>query len=142
MKNMNDIIKHLKYDPCFKKLNTSKLIEEFICVLPPKLKNGIKFAYIKNDIMYFVLKHQTFNMEFKYNKDLIKSLLKYSKLNYIKDINFFVTNKPPRKKIEEFFTIAKNPTYKERSYGIFSNKAKNPIVKNFFEEIRKIIKKS
>ena len=111
---------------------------KFIDVLPLKLKKGVKFGYIKNQTLYFVLTHPVYKMEFEYNKADIKSLLKKFKIANVEDIGFFVTNiieKKETKKTDE-------PLYKERSYGIFENKAKDEKLFKKFERIRDIIKNS
>ena len=138
MKKINEILSHLKNNPEFSKINTSFLIMKFIDVLPLKLKKGVKFGYIKNQTLYFVLTHPVYKMEFEYNKADIKSLLKKFKIANVEDIGFFVTNiieKKETKKTDE-------PLYKERSYGIFENKVKDERLFRKFERIREIIKTS
>ena len=138
MKKINEILSHLKNNPEFRKINTSFLIKKFIEVLPLKLKKGVKFAYVKNQTLFFVLTHPVYKMEFEYNKADIKSLLKKFKIANVEDIGFFVTNiieKKETKKTDE-------PLYKERSYGIFENKAKDEKLFKKFEKIRDIIKNS
>ena len=138
MKKINEILSHLKNNPEFRKINTSFLIMKFINVLPLKFRKGIKFGYIKNQTLYFVLTHPVYKMEFEYNKADIKSLLKKFKIANVEDIGFFVTNiieKKETKKTDE-------PLYKERSYGIFENKAKDEKLFKKFERIRDIIKNS
>lgn len=127
----------MKQRPQLKKLNTSTIINKLISILPPKLKKGVKFTYIKNDILFFVLTHSIYKMEFEYNKQDIKSLLKLVELDYIKDISFFVTNQV-EKKIEK--NEDKEDDYKERSNGYFDNNSNNEKIHKYFEDIRKIIK--
>lgn len=127
----------MKQRPQLKKLNTSTIINKLISILPPKLKKGVKFTYIKNDILFFVLTHSIYKMEFEYNKQDIKSLLKLVELDYIKDISFFVTNQV-EKKIEK--NEDKEDDYKERSNGYFDNNSNNKKIHKYFEDIRKIIK--
>lgn len=138
MKKISEILSHLKNNPEFRRINTSSSINSFIEVLPLKLKKGVKFAYVKNQTLYFVLTHPVYKMEFEYNKGDIKSLLKKSKMANIEDISFFVTNKIEKKDEEN----RNFELYKERSYGIFENKAKDEKIYKRFEEIRKIIKGS
>lgn len=138
MKKINEILSHIKSNPQFSKINSSILIKKFIEVLPLKLKKGVKFAYVKNETLFFVLTHPVFKMEFEYNKADIKSLLKNYNIENVKDINFFVTNKIEEKTKEEVI----KPMFKERSYGIFENLAQNDKIFNRFENIRKIIKNS
>ena len=111
---------------------------KFIDVLPLKLKKGVKFGYIKNQTLYFVLTHPVYKMEFEYNKADIKSLLKNFKIANVEDIGFFITNVIERKEEPKEPT----PLYIERSYGIFENKAKNEQIFRKFEKIREIIKNS
>lgn len=136
---MNEILCHLKNNPEFRKINTQETIQRFIDLLPLKLKKGIKFAYVKKQILYFVLTHPVYKMEFEYNKSLINSLLKKAAIANVEEVNFFVSNK-----IEKKEEIKKEEVeyYKERSYGIFSNPIKDEKLHNKVEEIRKIIKDS
>ena len=138
MKKINEILSHLKNNPEFSKINTSFLIKKFIEVLPLKLKKGVKFAYVKNQTLYFVLTHPVYKMEFEYNKADIKSLLKKFKIANVEEIGFFVTNVIEKKEVIKTDT----PLYKERSYGIFENKAKDEKLFRKFERIRDIIKNS
>lgn len=138
MKKINEILSHLKNNPEFRKINTSILITKFIDVLPLKLKKGIKFGYVKNQTLFFVLTHPVYKMEFEYNKALIKSLLKNFKIANVEDIGFFVTNVIEKKESEK----KEDPMYVERSYGIFENKAKDEMIFKKFEKIREIIKNS
>ncbi len=138
MKNISDILNHLKHNPSFRKINTSNVIQSFINTLPLNLKRGVKFAYIKHQTLYFVLSHPVFKSEFEYNKAHIKSLLKNVNIANIEDIKFFVTNKIEKKEKQE---LKKEDKYKERAYGIFENKMKDEKLYNIFEDIRSIIKK-
>ena len=138
MKKINEILSHLKNNPEFSKINTSFLIKKFIEVLPLKLRKGVKFAYVKNQTLYYVLTHPVYKMEFEYNKADIKSLLKNFKIANVEDIGFFITNVIEKKEEEkEPFLL-----YTERSYGIFENRAKNEYIFKKFEKIREIIKNS
>ena len=138
MKKINEILSHLKNNPEFSKINTSFLIKKFIEILPLKLKKGVKFAYVKNQTLFFVLTHPVYKMEFEYNKADIKSLLKNFKIANVEDIGFFITNVIEKKEEPKEPT----PLYKERSYGIFENRAKDEYIFKKFEKIREIIKNS
>lgn len=137
MKKVNDILTHLKYSPEFKKLNTHSTLQKLINTLPPRLKKGIKFAYVQKEILFFVLTHPVFKMEFTHNKALIFSLLKMYHIANIADIRFFVTNVIEKK--EE--TLMQKPFYNERSYGIFQNHLHEKKLHDKIEQIRDIIKK-
>lgn len=138
MKKINEILSHLKNNPEFSKINTSFLIKKFIEILPLKLKKGVKFAYVKNQTLYFVLTHPVYKMEFEYNKADIKSLLKNFKIANVEDIGFFITNVIEKKEDPK----EPIPFYIERSYGIFENRAKDEYIFKKFEKIREIIKNS
>ena len=138
MKKINEILSHLKNNPEFSKINTFFLIKKFIEVLPLKLKKGVKFAYVKNQTLYFVLTHPVYKMEFEYNKADIKSLLKNFKIANVEDIGFFITNVIEKKEDPK----EPIPFYIERSYGIFENRAKDEYIFKKFEKIREIIKNS
>lgn len=138
MKKVNEILTHLKYSPEFKKLKTHTTLEKLINTLPLKLKKGVKFAYVKQEILFFVLTHPVYKMEFTHNKDLIRSLLKTLGIANITDIRFFVTNVMEKK--EE--TIEEEPTFPERSYGIFENAIEDERLHNKVESIRALIKKA
>ena len=138
MKKINEILSHLKNNPEFRKINTSLLIMKFIDILPLKLKKGVKFGYIKNQTLYFVLTHPVYKMEFEYNKADIKSLLKNFKIANVEDIGFFITNVIEKKEEQKAPILL----YEERSYGIFENKAKDEYLFKRFEKIREIIKNS
>ncbi|WP_228126457.1 hypothetical protein [Candidatus Marinarcus aquaticus] len=77
-------------------------------------------------------------MEFTHNKDLIRSLLKTLGIANITDIRFFVTNVMEKKKEP----IEEEPTFAERSYGIFENAIKDERLHNKVEAIRALIKKA
>lgn len=136
MKKMNEILTHLKYNPEFKKLNTHTTLQKLINTLPLKLKKGVKFAYIKKDVLFFVLTHPVYKMEFSHNKDLIRSLIKTLGIANIAEINFFVTNVIEKK--EEI--TEEKPFYTERSYGIFENFIEDKQLHSKVESIRKLIK--
>ena len=139
MKKMNEILCHLKNNPEFRKINTQETIQKFIELLPLKLKKGIKFAYVKRQILYFVLTHPVYKMEFEYNKSLINALLKKANIANVEEVKFFVTNKIVKKKQEK---VDKDNTFPERSYGIFQNSIQNEELHEKIEQIRNIIKKS
>ncbi|TLP37610.1 DUF721 domain-containing protein [Arcobacter arenosus] len=138
MKKVNEILSHLKNNPEFRKINTQATIIKFIELLPDKLKKGVKFAYVKREILFFVLSHPVYKMEFEYNKSLINDLLKQANIANVQELRFFVTNKIEKKKKEEVIPM----TFKERSFGIFENKITNEKLHAKVEEIRKLIKNS
>ena len=139
MKNINEILNHITNNPSYDKLNIFLEIKRFVNILPLKLKSGIKFVYIKNQTMHFVLTHQLFKVEFEHNKDTLKALLKMADIKDVSSFVFFVSNSIdiPNKQSEEFDKI-----YAEKSDGIFENRAKDEKIFKKFESIREIIKNS
>ncbi len=138
MKKVNEILSHLKNNPEFRKINTQATITKFIELLPDKLKKGVKFAYVKREILFFVLSHPVYKMEFEYNKSLINDLLKQANIANVQELRFFVTNKIEKKNKVKIVPM----TFKERSYGIFENKITNEKLHEKVEQIRKLIKNS
>jgi len=144
MKKSSNIITHLKNQPLYNKLKTVKCFEKIKSLLPPRLSNAILFIYIKNDILFFVLNHPGYKMEFNYNVNLIKGVLKELKKResvckdlVFKDVKAFVSNKI---NIEENKNLTEEKlTYKERATGNFEIKTNNKNLKNIFQNIKKII---
>ena len=146
MKDSKTIISHLKKHPSLKTLEQEECFDMLITLLPNSLSDFIKFLYIKNDILFFVLKHPSAKMEFNYKRNLIKDILKKiesfhpkCKCINLKEIKAFVSNKKELKP-----EIFKNATifYKERSLGDFTNKTKDEKLHEIFEKIRKEILKN
>ncbi len=142
MKESKYVIKNLKNFPQFGKIKLFECFNKLKAILPFKLQNGVKFIYIKNNTLFFVLTHNVYLMEFKYNLKVIAKLVKelqkvYSECEDIKDIKFFVTNR--KSKSKEFKPKETNPKYKENSQGSFKNLAKDEEVKKIFEDIKNII---
>jgi hypothetical protein len=146
MKDSNTIISHLKRHPSLKTLEQEECFDILVKLLPNSLSNFIKFIYIKNSTLFFVLKHPSAKMEFNYKRNLIKDILKRiekfhpnCKCINLTDIRAFISNKKETK-IE-----AKNNAtifYEERSNGKFKNIAKDERLNEIFEKIRKEILKS
>lgn len=134
MNNINSILENIALKTEFRRLNTNTKINRLINAIPLNISRGIKFGYIRNDTLFLVLTHPVFKSEFMYNKPIIKSISKEVGIE-VKDINCFVTNIIDKKEI-----IKEIELYKERSYGIFENKASNEEIFKAFERIRETIK--
>ncbi|RBQ30916.1 hypothetical protein CRU92_09470 [Arcobacter sp. FW59] len=139
MKKINEILTHIQNTPSFDKINTFLEIKRFVNILPLKLKSGIKFAYLKNDTLVFVLIHQIYKVEFEYAKNDILALIKSSNFKNITKLSFFVSNSVERVKKVNEESVEK---YDERAYGIFENRVKDEKLFKKFEDIRAIIKGS
>jgi len=143
MKNAKDIITLIQNKPQFSKLTKYSCIQRIQNIFSPALQRMIKFAYIKNDTLFFVLNHPGAKQEFDNNIQSIKSALNFhtptecSEVN-IKDIRAFVTHTP---QITPTFEVKKPVLYRERSSGEFQIDIKDEKLKALVLEIREIIKK-
>jgi hypothetical protein len=140
MKNVKEILTHIKYSPEFKKINTQSVLLKLIDLLPFNIKKGVAFAYTKNQTLFFVVTHPVYKMEFKYNETLIRDLLKKLQIANIEKIECFVTNRKTKKDDFEYEKI-EIEKLKERSHGIFDNNIEDKELYKLFEEIREVIKK-
>lgn len=139
MKNIKEILTHIKYSPEFKKINTQSALNKLIELLPFNIKKGVLFAYTKNQTLFFVVSHPVYKMEFKYSENLIKDLLKKLHLANIEEVKCFVTNKKVDDKNFEYEKVVIEKI-KEKSNGIFDNNIEDKNLYNIFEEIRNIVK--
>ena len=146
MKDSQTIISHLKKHPSLKTLEQEECFDILIKLLPNSLSNFIKFIYIKNSTLFFVLKHPSAKMEFNYKRNLIKDILKRienfhpnCKCINLKEIRAFVSNKKePKIEPPKDATIF----YEERSHGDFKNIAQDEKINEIFEKIREEILKN
>ncbi len=144
MKNAHDIIVSLQNRPQFSKLSRFKCIDIVRLSFNAPLQRMIKFAYIKNNILFFVLDHPGAKQEFDNNIQSIKSALKFAKpeacreLN-IADIKAFVTHTPSRNKPPMQQKQTKQ-IYPERAEGNFEVTVCDETLKEIFTSIRTIIK--
>ncbi len=142
MKNSSDILNSLQNKPQFSKLSQYKCIHKIQSIFSAPLQKMIKFAYIKNGTLFFVLNHPGAKQEFDNNIQSIKSALKFynpseCEENSINDIKAFVTHTPT--KIIKFEEKRKE-TYQERAHGNFQIKIKDENLKELVLSIQKIIK--
>jgi len=142
MKNASDIINSLQNKPQFTKLSYYKCINTIQSIFSPPLQKMIKFAYIKNKTLFFVLNHPGAKQEFDNNIQSIKSALKFynpseCEENSILDIKAFVTHTPDKPK-EEY--VIQTLHYKERANGNFNIEIKDEKLKALVQSIQKIIK--
>ena len=148
MKNSSDIIKSLQNKPQFSKLSKYKCIDTIQSIFSPPLQKMIKFAYIKNHTLFFVLNHPGAKQEFDNNIQSIKSALKFHtpsecEGDNIEDIKAFVTHSPTLHKDLHVQTKAKkNQTYKERSSGNFTISVHDDKLKALIRSIQNIIKEN
>jgi hypothetical protein len=142
MKNINVVLNHLVTNPLYSRLKHQKCFALIKKSLPKPLQRGILFMYVKNNTLFFALKHPAYKMEFDYKLSLIKTLLSSlpplqtaCKTYEIKRIKTFVskfTTEPEDKKDSV-------PRYREGSTGAFEIKAKDDDIKEKFETIKRQI---
>ncbi len=142
MKNASQIINSIQNKPQFSKLSKYKCIKRIESVFIPALQRMIKFAYIKNDTLFFVLSHPAGKQEFDNNIQSIKSALKFHmpeecKETLINDIKAFVTHTP---RVEEVEIEKKVMRYPERATGNFSVNIDDEKLNTLVKSIQNIIK--
>jgi len=146
MKNSSDILNSLQNRPQFSKLSHYKCIYKIQSLFSHPLQKMIKFAYIKNNTLFFVLNHPGAKQEFDNNIQSIKSALKFHTPKecsdeIITDIKAFVTHTPslhgdaaanvqPKKVL----------TYKERATGNFKIPVHDAKLRELILSIQNIIK--
>ena len=101
----------------------------------------IKFAYIKNETLFFVLNHPAGKQEFDNNIQSIKSALKFYMPEECKELVFndmkaFVTHTP----LKRHKIVIKKEVYPERSSGNFEINIKDEKLYDLVSSIKDIIK--
>lgn len=146
MKSAKDIINHLINYPSYKELKNHSECSKFLEILGRNLSQLVKFCYVKNNILFFVMHHPLGLQEMRSDSsiNIIRSLLKtYCDFNKnsilcsVGDIKFFVAKNLT-------FTKTQAPKseilFIEPSKGGFKNLAKNKQIYEKFEKIREIIR--
>ncbi len=141
MKNASQIIKSIQNKPQFSKLSKYVCIKKIQSIFTPALQRMIKFAYIKNDTLFFVLNHPAGKQEFDNNIQSIKSALNFVRPQecsetIINDIKAFVTHSP-KKKIQTIRTQERK--YPERASGDFTINIQDEKLHSLVKSIRDII---
>ncbi|MBA1432310.1 MAG: hypothetical protein FAF04_01645 [Epsilonproteobacteria bacterium] len=144
MKNAYDIIHSIQNRPQFSKLSRYKCIDTIRSSFSRPLQKMIKFAYIKNDTLFFVLNHPGAKQEFDNNIQSIKSALKFVQPKEcqefsITDIKAFVSHTLNRQ-TEQTIAPKLPQTYPERATGSFEITTKDENLRNLLESIRSLIK--
>jgi len=111
-------------------------------LFPPHLQRLVRYGYLHNNILYYVLSHPGAKQEFDLIIGSIKTPLKLhppeecSGMQW-NDIRAFVSHKrPPRNVLKKVPTVY---DYKERSHAAFTNKTKHAKLHRIIEQIRNII---
>lgn len=142
MKNASQILKTIQNKPQFSKLSKYKCISKIQSLFMPSFQKFVKFAYIKNNILFFVLTHNAGKQEFDNNIQNIKSALNFytpdeCEGNNIQDIKAFVTHTTP---IKQNKTPKLKQTYQERANGEFQIDIQDPRLNALVHSIQNIIK--
>ena len=143
MKNASQIINLIQSKPQFSKLNSSVCIKKIQSLFIPEVQKMIKFAYFKNNILFFVFLHPAGKQEFDNSIQTIKSALNFVnpiECNgiLIKDIKSFVTHTPINTINNEEVEVI---LYDERANGDFEITVKDEKLRAIMQEIKEIIKK-
>jgi hypothetical protein len=141
MKNVTQIISSLQNKPQFSKLLEYACIERIKSSLLFSKQNLIKSAYIKNNILIFILAHPSHKQEVDNNIESIKTALKLHPapecanilIEEIKTTTIFTRK-------ENLMTTAQDKIqYKERANGNFVFNSNDEKLNAIFESIKKII---
>jgi len=146
MKSARDIIHSIQNRPQFSKLSRFKCIDRIRLSFNAPLQRMIKFAYIKNNVLFFVLNHPGAKQEFDNNIQSIKSALKFVQPKecadlQIEDIRAFVTHTPTPRRSMTTEPTETAPHYPERAKGAFAMPTRDPKLLALMQEIQSIIQK-
>lgn len=149
MKNASQIISTIQYKPQYKRILQHKCVEKLKSIMLPSIQKSIKYGYIKEKKLHFVIS-STLN---KYDKDNIINTIKMV-LNgrmieqnenlvecldaAIHDVIIKVDHRPLLR-YQPYTTNAEKLCYYERSKGNFDVSMKDPKLKELAEQIQKII---
>ncbi|MBR8462446.1 hypothetical protein KDE13_04260 [Campylobacter sp. faydin G-140] len=146
MKDAKTIIEHIyDYPLLSKNLRRANECHELVSLFPKAHQNLIAFCYVRENTLFFALKHPLGLSELKRDSSIfmIKGLLKTiissrkdSIFTHIKEIKFFVTKLLKFKEQEHYRTI-----YRPKSKGEFINLCKDSEFYTKFEELREILKR-
>ncbi len=143
MKKASQIINSLQNKPQFSKLLKYKCISKIQSMFMPLVQKMIKFAYIKNNTLFFVFSHPAGKQEFDNSIQNIKSALKLHTPhecsdNVILDIKAFVTHTPVTQ--TQTTQVREELFYPERAKGDFEISVHDEKLHSLIASIQKIIK--
>lgn len=143
MKNASHILASLRQKPTFSKLARQECIHRIRGLFPPRLQQMIRYGYLREGILYFVLDHPGAKQEF----DNIIATIKEPLRRYApeecaeaapKDIRAFVKY-APRNTPQDAYARHTVFTYRERALGRFNTFDADPKLHAIFERIRRHI---
>lgn len=150
MKDSKEMIAHMLQLPAFKPLQEYRDLLEFEMHFSSNWRNMIQLRYIRNNIIFYGLKHSGFKKEFNYAIPILSNLLETfqqtsGKLLDVKGIKCFISYKQAKEAQKQLNRAIKmqqrrvRQVYCEHSKGEFINQAKIEEIKEIFEDIRKTI---
>jgi hypothetical protein len=144
MKNATQIITSLQNKPQFSKLLKFKCINRIKSMFLPSFTRYIKFAYFKNNTLFFVLNHNAGKQEFDNNIQSIKNALNFHMPEECSEtlpqnIKAFVSHTPIIKTKEQ---KSKPKLYQERASGDLKVDIKDEKLNKLVKSIQDIIKEN
>jgi hypothetical protein len=149
MKNASQIITTIQYKPQYKRILQHKCVKKLTSVMLPAIQKSIKYGYIKDGKLHFVI---TSTLD-KYDRDniinTIKTILNGNMIEKsenlveclgekIDDVIIKVDHKP-LSSFKPYATNAEKLCYFERSSGAFSINIEDKKLFALAQEIQKII---
>lgn len=140
---------HFYKNPLFFKLNNAKQCRDLVLLLIKTHRDLIYFCYVKNETLFFVVKHPLALLELQRDNNItmIKALLKKiisadenSVFKDVKEIKFFVAKELKFKHTKDPYQQILYTPKIPRSKAEFKNNAKTAEIYNKFEELREILK--
>ncbi len=150
MKNVSQIINTLQHKPQFSKLLESKCINRLKASLLPSIGNNIKYGYIKNNTLTFVLTTRLNKLDIDNIINTIKMILNSPMIleserfiecldAQIDDVKIY-TDPAPKKKVLLHQTNSHIQTYNERATGDINIDIKDEKLKALAKSILELIK--
>ena len=150
MKNATQIITSIQYKPQYSKLLEHKCIHRLKSSLLASIQNYIKYGYIKNNILTYVVGATLDKHDIKNTVEMIKLILQSPMLleseNFfecldvqIDDVRFVVDHKP-KQIVKLHSTDSYKLLYKERATGDIEVNIKDKKLNELSLSIMKIIK--
>jgi len=151
MKNASQIINTLQNKPQFSKLLESKCIQRLKSSLLLSIQHNIKYGYINNNTLYFVLTTRLNKLDIDNIINTIKMILNSPMIlesdNFldcldagIEDIKIY-TDPKPKHKVKLFSTDTHKLPYKERASGDIKFEIEDKKLNELIQSVLKIIKK-
>ena len=141
MKNSSQILSKLQHQPQFSKLAQFTCLDRIQSLFPPHLQRLVAYSYLRNHIIYFVLKHPGAKQEFDIIIESIKTPLKQITPPECQGLEFFDIRAYVSHKQACVPSLVRDtiPHYTERSNAKFINIVTSEKLHALFEKIRKTI---